>query len=244
MMVRMAWLRFVGRSRKIKDGVVTNLNPFDSKLLPTIDRHFFQETMAPTASKDDENDESIAAIVYSSYGAIHDDELDDETNEAEYEAERQFQYLRQMSAPFISFTEPAYSSAPQGRTAELFLSVRHVYKSSVRDTISKAFQFGGSPSSVRDVPGTATVPNEILNLVKNIVGAGALALPSGVAAFANAPSVLYGAAFWLVFMACIFGYYFLLIGRTCKYTGTSSLLKPGNEPWEKREQVLWHSLLH
>ena len=117
----------------------------------------------------------------------------------------------------------------QGQTAGVFMSVRQVYKSSVRETFSKAFQFGGTPSSVRDVQGSATIPNEVLNLVKNIVGAGALALPGGVAAFANAPSVLFPAAFWLVFMAAIFGYYFLLLGRTCKFTGTSSYA----EAWER-----------
>jgi amino acid permease len=187
--------------------------------------------MVSSKSRNDEIDDSIAAIVYSSYGAVHNEDEEEDLlvkDEAEDEAEKQFQYLRQMSAPFISLTEPAYSSN-QGHTRGLFLSVRQVYKSSVRDTISKAFQFGGTPSSVRDVKGSATMPNEVLNLVKNIVGAGALALPNGVASFANAPSVLYPAAFWLVFMAAIFGYYFLLLGRTCKFTATSSYA----EAWER-----------
>jgi len=184
--------------------------------------------MARSNNKDDDaNDETIAAILYSSYGAVQDNEDDDALQEAEDEAEKQFAYLRQVSAPHLSFTEPAYSR--QNNLGGIFMSVRHVYKTSVRDTISTALNFGGSPCSVRDVGGKATIPNEVLNLVKNIVGAGALALPSGVAAFANAPSVLYPAAGWLVGMGAIFGYYFLLLGRTCKLTGATTYA----EAWER-----------
>ena len=166
-------------------------------------------------------DEDIDAVVYSSYGAIKPDE-----DELEDESEAQFRYLRQLSQPHLSFTEPAYS---RQNNAGLFMSFRQVYKASVRETVGRAFAFSGSPCSVRDVGGTATVPNEVLTLVKNIVGAGALALPGGVAAFANAPSVLYPAVFWLVFMAAIFGYYFFLLGRTCKITGTTTYA----EAWER-----------
>lgn len=40
----------------------------------------------------------------------------------------------------------------------------------------------------------ASIPNEVFNLVKNIVGAGVLSLPAGVAAFGNHPSALLPAA--------------------------------------------------
>ena len=180
--------------------------------------------MPSSKPTNDATDETIAAVLYSSYGAVDEDDNDD--YEAEDEAEKQFAYLRQVSLPHVSFTEPAYS---RQNVPGIFMSMRHVYKSSVRDTISTAFHFGGSPCSVRDVGGTATIPNEVLNLVKNIVGAGALALPSGVAAFANAPSVLLPASFWLVGMGAIFGYYFWLLGRTCKLTGTTTYA----EAWER-----------
>jgi amino acid permease len=77
--------------------------------------------------------------------------------------------------------------------------------------------------------GTATIPNEVLNLVKNIVGAGALALPSGVAAFASAPSALYAASLWLLIMGAMFAYYFLLLGRVCRITKTATYA----EAWER-----------
>ena len=70
--------------------------------------------------------------------------------------------------------------------------------------------------------GTATIPNEIFNLVKSIVGAGVLSLPAGIAAFGNAPSAVLPA----VALICIIGgfsaYGFSLIGRVCSYTGGQS----------------------
>ena len=78
-----------------------------------------------------------------------------------------------------------------------------------------------SPTSSSGVGGggTATIPNEIFNLVKSIVGAGVLSLPAGIAAFGNAPSAVLPA----VLLICIIGgfsaYGFSLIGRVCSYTG-------------------------
>jgi hypothetical protein len=67
--------------------------------------------------------------------------------------------------------------------------------------------------------GTASIPNEVFNLVKSIVGAGVLSLPAGIAAFGNAPSAIIPA----VALICIIGgfsaYGFSLIGRVCSYTG-------------------------
>lgn len=184
-----------------------------------------------TPNGNDEVDEKIANILYSSYqhGGAVDEETEAILEEDNDEGERQFHYLRQTSAPHLSFTEPAYSRGHLPDDAGIFMSVRHVYKTSVRETVNSVFSFAGSPCSVRDVGGTATIPNEILNLVKNIVGAGALALPGGVAAFANAPSVLVPAAGWLLLMGAIFGYYFLLLGRVCRLTLTSTYA----EAWER-----------
>lgn len=78
------------------------------------------------------------------------------------------------------------------------------------------------------VEGTATIPNEIFNMVKNLVGAGALGLPSGVAAYANAPSALGPASFITLSMGAIFAYYFLLMGRICKMTYTTTY----REAWD------------
>ena len=76
--------------------------------------------------------------------------------------------------------------------------------------------------------GTATITNEVFNLVKNIVASGALAIPSGIAAFGNQYSAIFPAIFLMIFMGCINAYYFSLIGRVCSITGAISY----REAWE------------
>jgi amino acid permease len=78
----------------------------------------------------------------------------------------------------------------------------------------------GSISSVGD--GTATIPNEVFNLIKSIVGAGVLSLPYGVAAFGNAPSAMFPAVILITFMGALSAYTFGLIGRICQQTNTAS----------------------
>jgi hypothetical protein len=70
--------------------------------------------------------------------------------------------------------------------------------------------------------GTATVPQEIFNLVKGIVGAGVLTLPAGIASFGNAPSAAIPAVALICFIGTLSAYGFALIGRVCSLTGTTS----------------------
>mmetsp|Transcript_7506 Transcript_7506/g.14995 ORF Transcript_7506/g.14995 Transcript_7506/m.14995 type:complete len:523 (+) Transcript_7506:92-1660(+) len=70
--------------------------------------------------------------------------------------------------------------------------------------------------------GTATIPNEIFNLVKSIVGAGVLSLPAGISAFGNAPSAIFPAIALIASIGFLSGYGFSLIGRVCSYTGGRS----------------------
>lgn len=87
----------------------------------------------------------------------------------------------------------------------------------------------GSSLDATTVPSTrggagdsgATIPNEVFNLVKNIVGAGVLSLPAGVAAFGNAPSALIPATVLIAVIGAMSGYCFSLIGRVCEMTGRS-----------------------
>ncbi|KAL7553015.1 hypothetical protein ACHAWF_016261 [Thalassiosira exigua] len=102
------------------------------------------------------------------------------------------------------------------------------FRKSVRSLSHKSFRLSGKPCSVRALGGTATVPTQTFNLSKNIIGAGVLALPSGIAAFANAPSALIPVAFLTVVTGAIFGYYFHLIGRVCQITMTATF----REAWE------------
>ena len=70
--------------------------------------------------------------------------------------------------------------------------------------------------------GTASVSDEIFNLVKSIVGAGVLTLPAGIAAFGNAPSAAIPAVALIAGIGALSGYGFALIGRTCALTKTTS----------------------
>lgn len=70
--------------------------------------------------------------------------------------------------------------------------------------------------------GTATIPSEVFNLVKAIVGAGALSLPVGVAAFGNAPSAVIPAVCLIIIMGALSANGFATIGRVCAYTGATS----------------------
>lgn len=77
--------------------------------------------------------------------------------------------------------------------------------------------------------GTATMSNEIFNLVKSIVGAGVLSLPAGIAAFGNAPSAVLPASILIALIGGVSGYCFSLIGRVCALTGATSY----RGAWEK-----------
>jgi amino acid permease len=81
---------------------------------------------------------------------------------------------------------------------------------------------GGAPATKETGTGTATIPNEVFNLVKSIVGAGVLTLPSGIAAFGNAPSAVIPAIGLIALFGIMSGYGFGLIGRVCALTGTTS----------------------
>mmetsp|Transcript_31277 Transcript_31277/g.67716 ORF Transcript_31277/g.67716 Transcript_31277/m.67716 type:complete len:153 (+) Transcript_31277:3-461(+) len=108
------------------------------------------------------------------------------------------------------------------RIRSSFMSSRSSIRASIRVAVDRTFTLPGEPCDIRENEGTATMTNEIFNLVKNLVGAGALGLPSGVAAFGNAPSALIPAAFIIITMGAIFAYYFVLMGRICRITNTAS----------------------
>ncbi|VEU40585.1 unnamed protein product [Pseudo-nitzschia multistriata] len=75
----------------------------------------------------------------------------------------------------------------------------------------------------------ASIPNEVFNLVKGIVGVGVLSLPAGVAAFGSAPSAFIPAGILITIIGILSGYGFALIGKVCAYTGAQSY----REAWSK-----------
>lgn len=76
--------------------------------------------------------------------------------------------------------------------------------------------------------GTATIPNEVFNLVKGIVGSGVLSLPYGIAVYGDAPSAALPATIIVALMGVISAYTFGLIGRVCQATNTESY----SEAWD------------
>jgi amino acid permease len=88
---------------------------------------------------------------------------------------------------------------------------------------------GGSSASSLTSGGTATIPNEIFNLVKAIVGVGVLSLPAGIAAFGNNPGAIVPALSLIAIIGILSGYGFAVIGKVCAYTGATSY----RDAWSK-----------
>ena len=122
----------------------------------------------------------------------------------------------------------AASNAPFAATAKVALSVPRggagrmtkPTRSSSSAVVTAATRGGGQEAAVGG--GTASIPNEIFNLVKGIVGVGVLSLPAGIAAFGDAPSAAIPAVGLVAAIGTISAYGFSLIGRVCSYTGARS----------------------
>jgi hypothetical protein len=80
-----------------------------------------------------------------------------------------------------------------------------------------------------DDDGEATIGNEVLNLIKNIVGSGGLSLPAGIAAFGNAPSAIIPAILVILLMGIVNAYSFSLLGRVCSVTKS----KTYQDAWDR-----------
>jgi len=134
------------------------------------------------------------------------------------------------SVAFLAVLSAASAFQPSALRLPVTSSVRSSSSSSVvsspftiQPSAKKSSLYMASEEAAASTgTGTATIPNEIFNLVKSIVGAGVLSLPAGIAAFGNAPSAVLPA----VALICIIGgfsaYGFSLIGRVCSYTGGQS----------------------
>jgi amino acid permease len=134
-------------------------------------------------------------------------------------------FLLSIASPVCCFLEHAPARGRQWKHA--------LPKSQVPTTVGKR-------NSIRDLQlsptggaqekgGTATIPNEIFNLVKCIVGAGVLSLSAGVAEFGNAPSALIPATLLIVLMGATSAYTFSLLARVSAMTGATSY----PDAWDK-----------
>ena len=77
--------------------------------------------------------------------------------------------------------------------------------------------------------GDATIATSSFNLAKSIIGAGVLALPSGIAFFSDSPQALIPATMLLSLMGFAAAYTFHLIGKTCAEHNVSTF----KEAWSK-----------
>ena len=93
---------------------------------------------------------------------------------------------------------------------------------SPQSSLSSSVRGGVSSAVANTGGGTATMSNEVFNLVKNIVGAGVLSLPAGVAAFGDHPSALIPGTALIVMLGLLSAYCFSMIGRVCAMTGARS----------------------
>ncbi|KAL7515792.1 hypothetical protein ACHAWX_000869 [Stephanocyclus meneghinianus] len=122
-----------------------------------------------------------------------------------------------------------------------FRSIHSLHSSGLKSSLSKSIsksirqmqeKMRPFRASVRDMGGTCTMTNEMFNLVKNLIGAGAFGIPSGFAAIADGSRsnfTLLPAGGIILIMALIFSYYFILVGRVCKMTGSASY----REAWDR-----------
>lgn len=77
--------------------------------------------------------------------------------------------------------------------------------------------------------GTATIANEVFNIVKTIVGVGVLSIPAGIAAFGNEKSAIFPAIAIITAIGSLSGFGFAIIGKVCAYTGATSY----REAWDR-----------
>ena len=128
-------------------------------------------------------------------------------------------YLASLSsaAAAVPATKPALTLASSSRTTT---PQKEVLRTSTHKAIfgvsggALGRKFGKKAVTKVNNPNGASIPNEVFNLVKGIVGVGVLSLPAGIAAFADAKSAFLPAAAIIAVIGILSAYGF----------GTSSLL--------------------
>lgn len=132
---------------------------------------------------------------------------------------------------FLLATAASASHAPFASTVPTLLQIRGGAKNVVR--ANRGAKVSPPPPPPKQVVavggGTATIPNEIFNLVKGIVGVGVLSLPAGIANFGSSPSVLVPALSLIAGIGVLSGFGFAVIGKVCAYTGATSYREAWSE---------------
>ena len=137
------------------------------------------------------------------------------------------------STPFVnalSLTRRPSRSPPQGQLRQK-KSIRLAASSSSPNNDKGEHQRKEKKQQSLSLVGTATIPEEIFNLVKSIIGAGVLSLPAGIALMANVGTsgavghshgILLSSFFLIAVMGSISAYTFSLIARVCRMTNSDT----------------------
>ena len=109
-------------------------------------------------------------------------------------------------------------------------SRRQQRRSSLTESVRQLLHYEGDRCSIRDLgQGRATVTSEIFNLAKNLIGCGVLSLSNGIAMYADSPNAVWSASLWIVLLGSIFGYFCLLIAKSCHMTKSATF----RECWQE-----------
>jgi amino acid permease len=79
-----------------------------------------------------------------------------------------------------------------------------------------------SSTAVIHGTGTATIQNEIFNLIKGIVGVGVLSLPAGIGYISHSKQILIPSLLLITIIGILSAYGFSIIGKVCYYTHAQS----------------------
>ena len=107
--------------------------------------------------------------------------------------------------------EPSYGSLPDPHR-----------RSTVLQLAEKLLGDDDDCCHVHQYQGQATLSSQVITISKNLIGAGVLFLPNGIAMYGDSPQAAISACFWIAMAGLLFGYFAALIGRVCGWTGASS----------------------
>lgn len=152
---------------------------------------------------------------------------------------RQLGFAAPVLARGLAFVQPTALSPAASRISDVELPKAPQGR---RAAIMVAAEMSGGAASIsapskEESSGGVTVSRSTFNLVKNVVGAGILAIPGGVSTYSQSKAAVYPTIAIIVALGSLSGYCFSLIGRVCAATGASSY----GDAWAKTvgEKTSW-----